>query len=150
MESEKGITLISLIIYVIVMLIVVTIIGTVTSYFYANVNKEYTENAYTESELEMYLVKDLKNKKITIGNTDDFESGTSNMITIIFEDGTSVVYTITDDGIYRNQVKIFTKETSDVINFSLEDIPTDVANKKQIINLNKNGEVFKSYIVYIK
>ena len=39
MKSEKGVTLSSLIIYVIAMVIVVSIIAVMTKYFYGNVNK---------------------------------------------------------------------------------------------------------------
>ena len=68
LKSQKGITLISLIVYVIVMLVVVSIIGTITSYFYSNVNKEYQEskNENNEDILDMYLVNDLKNKQVEI------------------------------------------------------------------------------------
>ena len=38
MQTEKGVTLISVTIYIIVMLIIVTVITVLTSYFYQNVD----------------------------------------------------------------------------------------------------------------
>ena len=61
MQSQKGITLISITIYVIVMLIVVSVITVLTSYFYTNVdinsvsedlNQQYTKfNSYFTEEV---------------------------------------------------------------------------------------------------
>ena len=58
MKSEKGITLISVTIYVIVMLITVAVVSVVTSYFYNNI-QQYTVktdsiNEYTK--FNSYLV----------------------------------------------------------------------------------------------
>ena len=70
MKSEKGITLISMTIYVIVMLIVVTVMVILTSYFYGNVdvnstetklNQQYTKfNSYFTEEVNK---KDTNNKE---------------------------------------------------------------------------------------
>lgn len=74
MKSEKGITLISIIVYVIAMLLIITIITILTSYFYQNVdinsltedfNKQYTSfNVYFLEE-----VNKKENKILQIGET---------------------------------------------------------------------------------
>lgn len=53
MKSNKGITLISLIIYIIVLLMVMGLISTFTRYFYHNVN-EITLSDNTESEYSKF------------------------------------------------------------------------------------------------
>ena len=61
MKSEKGITLVSLIIYVLVMVIVVALITVITAYFYKNIdinnvnyeiNSQYTKfNSFFSDEI---------------------------------------------------------------------------------------------------
>ena len=61
MQKEKGVTLISVTIYIIVMLIIVSVITVITSYFYNNVdvnavsqdiNQQYTRfNSYFTEEI---------------------------------------------------------------------------------------------------
>ena len=74
MKSEKGITLISIIVYVIAMLLIVTIITILTSYFFffldinsltEDFNKQYTSfNVYFSEE-----VNKKGNKILEIGET---------------------------------------------------------------------------------
>ena len=128
LKSQKGITLISLIVYVIVMLIVVTIIGTISSYFYSNVNKQYQESKDIngESTLDMYLTNDLKNEKINI----EIEPEGSSQIRLTYTDNSYVVYTITNDGIYRNNVKIYNIDDEYTWKFTIGEEP---------ISSNSNG-----------
>lgn len=154
MKSEKGITLISLIIYVIVMLIVVTTIGTVTSYFYANVKKEYNEEQMqnSESNLNLYLINDLKNKKIRIydvlSNEIQTDSASLTTIRLVYDDSSIIQYTIKEDGIYRDALKIYDKENNEMT-FEIVEV---VENEKLELRINQeNGtNPFKSYIVNIR
>ena len=76
MKSEKGVTLISVIIYVIAMLIIIAVITVLTSYFYTNVdinsasedlNQQYTKfNSYFTEE-----VNRKGNKILEIGETEN-------------------------------------------------------------------------------
>jgi len=162
LKSQKGITLISLIVYVIVMLVVVTIIGTITSYFYANVNDVYQEskNENTEDILDMYLINDLKNKQVQIktGELENVESD-SKTINLIYNDKTSVIYTIADNnGIYRNSVKLYDLDSDDMV-FTVGDIfastEGSILHEKQELKIekkiqDKENEIFKSYTVNVK
>ena len=108
MQGEKGITLISITIYVIVMLIVVSVITVLTSYFYTNIdinsvsedlNQQYTKfNSYFTEE-----VNKKGNKLLKIGQ---IESDTGNQNYIIFSSGNQYTYVPQNQGIYRNKVKI--------------------------------------------
>lgn len=97
MKSEKGITLISLIVYMIAMVIILTILALITANF--NMNSNYiTEKGKYISEFNkfnMIFISDCKSNKDTTKVTDT---------EVTFEDGT--VYTFSGDGIYRNNVKI--------------------------------------------
>ena len=161
-KSEKGITLISLIVYVIVMLIVMTIIGTITSFFYSNVNEQYKESQDENSEtiLDMYLTNDLKNDELIITPNEETKSIEGyECITIEYKDGKTVIYTITENGIYRDKVKIYNKEKDTKFVFRLTNVvpKNSVINEKQELKIVKiidteNGEesTFKTYTVNVK
>ena len=63
MKSEKGVTVISVTVYIIAMLLAVTVIGMLTGFFYKNIdissnssemNKQYTKfNAYFTDEVNI-------------------------------------------------------------------------------------------------
>ena len=65
MKSEKGITLISLIIYIVAMVIVVAIITTITGYFYGNIDnlQSRNEGAKEYTTFNSYFVNDINEKE---------------------------------------------------------------------------------------
>lgn len=91
MKSEKGITLTSLIIYIIALTIIISIVGTVTRVFYKNITnldkgtsmqefvkfnmyltKEINiENNYIKSSDNLYDGEILKQSEVTFGNTNN-------------------------------------------------------------------------------
>lgn len=102
LKSEKGITLTSLVIYIIVILIVLGIMATISTFFYSNLNivRDSAKYASEFDKFNSYIVKDVKNNnKVKVD---------SNIGPIIFEDGTTYVYNEKDKGIYRGKVKIAT------------------------------------------
>ena len=97
MKSEKGITLISLIIYVVLLLIVVSFLSVVSTHFYSS-TKYLMDNGKYVSEFDkfnMYFIEDVKN------NIDVYSIETNK---IVFEDGTA--YTYLNKSVYRNKVEI--------------------------------------------
>ena len=109
MRSEKGVTLISVTIYIIVMLIIIAVISVLTSYFYTNIdinsisvdlNQEYTRfNSYFTEE-----VNKKGNKILDIGETEN-SSGNVKQRYIVFSSGNQYTF-IPNQGIYVNQIKI--------------------------------------------
>ena len=74
MQREKGITLISITIYVIVMLIIVAVIAVLTSYFYKNMDITSTSQELNQqyTKFHTYFVKEVNkkgNKILEIGET---------------------------------------------------------------------------------
>lgn len=163
LKNQKGITLISLIVYVIVMLMVVTIVGTITSYFYANVNTQYEESKDEDGEttLDMYLTNDLKNKEIEIktGELEKVPTEGTKTINLIYNDKTSIIYTITNNGIYRNAVKVYNIKDTEMI-FTVGNVFTSTSDsiiyEKQELKIEKivegqeENDIFKSYIVNVE
>lgn len=99
MSNQKGVTLISLIVYIIVLTIIISILSLVSQMFFTNI-KYITEKGKYVSEFNkfnMYFIKDVKNNK-------DVLECKSNKI--ILEDGTIYTYNSEENSIYRNKVKI--------------------------------------------
>jgi len=98
MKSEKGLSLTSVIVYIIGMLIVATIIGTFTIYFYNNLTNSSNKANIEYSKFNMNFLKDTKEENNKITNINNL----ANMIQ--FSNGTTYLYQ--DKSIYRNNVKI--------------------------------------------
>ena len=118
MQTEKGITLISITIYIIVMLIIVSIITVLTSYFYKNVdihsisqnfNQQYTKfNSYFVKEVNKRgnKVVDIQSVSIPQDEEENAETNTSQQNYIVFSSGNQYTYIPKNQGIYMNKVKI--------------------------------------------
>lgn len=143
MKSEKGITLMVLIIYVIVLCLVIATLATVSSFFYSNTNY-IVENSKSISEynkFNMYFIEDVKNNKDIDEITED---------RIVFNDGTIYTYKMSpDNSIYRNKVKI----CSDIVycSFSNSTITTNEVEKKliQVSMIIKGAKLFETNNEYV-
>ena len=119
MKGERGITLSSLIIYVIILTIVVAIVANITTSFYSNVNEFDSEAEIVVAILQfnMYFVKDIKRKEVTV------EYIESDYIILSYYDENEVQvdvqYSIQNNALYRNKVKIC--DNIDNVEFSMED-----------------------------
>ena len=111
MKSEKGITLISLTIYVIAMAIVVGVIAIISTFFYSNMEDtdnivspmtEYTKfNSFFSDEVNHEGIE-----VVSCGTTDNGQNY------IVFSNEVQYTYIEANRAIYRNKVKI-AKEIDD-------------------------------------
>lgn len=111
MKSEKGITLISLTIYVIAMAIVVGVIAIISTFFYSNMEDtdnivspmtEYTKfNSFFSDEINHEGIE-----VVSCGTTDNGQNY------IVFSNEVQYTYIEANRAIYRNKVKI-AKEIDD-------------------------------------
>lgn len=114
MKSEKGITLISLTIYIIVMVIVVATVAVISGYFYKNTIgisenidpiTEYTKfNTFFSDEVNHENIKVLECKT----NYENPEDATSDVLEsyIVFDNGVQYTFIKENKAVYRNKVKI--------------------------------------------
>lgn len=107
MKDQKGITLISLIIYIILMTFVVAGVTSITASFRSNINEYDTtaESAVEFSKFNMYLLNDIKGKNVKIyGTVNERE------FQLQYDNGdgkyTYVKYSMQNNAIYRNSVKV--------------------------------------------
>ena len=103
MKSEKGITLTSLVMYIIGITIIFAVVANITIYFNKNSRTiEYTTNNSAQiTRLNQYLINDTKKENAKIIEANE------NVITIQ-ANGETIKYTYDKNskGIYRNKVKI--------------------------------------------
>ncbi len=104
MKKEHGVTLISLIIYIIVLLFVLTIVTKLTSALYFNLHDmdKQSDAVVSISKFNMYFLNDIKNKPVTasVSGTDSIELTYSN-------NSEKITYSKTNKALYRNKVKVF-------------------------------------------
>ena len=99
-KNQKGVTLTELVVYITVMLAVLGVMTSISSFFYNNLGivKESAKYSAQFDSFNSYITVDIKNNKdVVVKNK-----------TLIFEDGTTYVYNEADEGIYRGNQKIAT------------------------------------------
>lgn len=124
MKSEKGVTLLSLVIYMIIFTMVLGILTVVSNYFYRNIYqvKETPKYISEFNKFSMFFVNDVK-------SNNDIKNITAT--TLEFKDGTK--YKWENNKIYRDD-----KEIAKYIRnftFTLSEYKVDATTKK-IINVN--------------
>lgn len=139
MKKENGITLITLIIYMIVMCIVISILASISNFFFRNTNiiKEDSKYISEYNKFNMYFLDDIKNNENTLEVKND---------EIIFEDGTTYTFKKgPDNSIYRNKAKICNN-----IEYCYFDEKTH--NSKKIIQVDmvvKGSKIFETNNEYV-
>lgn len=141
MKSEKGITLISLIMYVIGMTIVVALISTITTYFYKNIDIDADSNNTSEYTKFTSIILDEINKE---GNR-IIESKSTNrdgkqVNYIIFSSGNQFTFMEENNSIYKNNIKIC--KNIELCKFSYEYMNLTYVLKVEIKtgNINNTGD----------
>lgn len=150
MKSNKGIAMLSLVIYVASFLVITTLVGTISTYFYNNmdlINTNVGGNA-EYNKLNLYLVKLIKDSSLNdviVGGEDLDGDGINEYSTILFYYGDSndlKLLTRKGNYLYYNQILL----CSDVTNFTakLED-----KNGKEVlvVNVKLSGSSFATEYV---
>lgn len=141
MKSEKGITLASLLVYVLMFSTILGFLTTMTNYIYGNLENINSESISAEefNKFNVNFIKDVKNNKDANISLNDEN------ISIVFQDSVNYNYISSEKAIYRNKVKIADK----IIGFSAENI---IINNKSVIKISiitgKQNNVFDKTINY--
>ena len=140
MNSQKGITLTALVIYVGVSTIVISIMAVISSFFFENVDgiKKQENYASEFNKFNMFFINDVKQNKTAVVE--------ENKIT--FEDGTVYQYRQSQKTILRNNTKIASNVTS--LTFNFQEYEATENTTKNIITVNISiGENFSESIEYV-
>lgn len=135
MKSEKGASLVAIIVYILAMTIVVGSVAMITRLFYQNVDvyERRADNATEFSKFNASFLEDTQTSGIKVR-----EIQTENENYIEFENGTR--YTHIDNSIYRDKVKICSNVKS-VSYFIRREYGKTIL--QVIISLGENGEYEK-------
>ena len=132
-KSEKGITITSLVIYMFILIIVIGILTTISTFFYTNIGEVVDTPKYVNefNKFVMFFGVDVKN----------YNSAVVSDNTIQFKEGPTYIYQ--NNGIYRNDVLI----AKDIISckFELFQYSVNTVNKNIInvdMKIGKNQDDF--------
>ena len=131
MKSEKGVTMTSVILYIIAMSIIVGTVATITNYYYGNINSitNRTQASKEFTEFNSYFTKEINTKGNTVltnllSNTNDV---------IVFSSGNQFKYV--SNSIYFNKILI----CENVRNCSFV---YDDTNNKITVTIQFNGKTY--------
>lgn len=144
MKSNKGVTLISLTIYIILFTIIVAILGSITGYFMKNLDEiSVTENSEESfNRVLMFVNNDLNNKDLIYINAGQ-EKDQDDVILrdyLVFKFGNNTEHQYIVERVENDNTLYF---------FSIEDSNSQNSNYEKIITLSKNvtdnteDEIFK-------
>lgn len=122
MKSEKGITLISVIIYVLVMAIVIGVMAIISTFFYKNISDEkFNIDPITEyTTFNSYFSEEINHENVKILECEPNY--------IVFDNGVQYSYISENKGIYRNKVKI----CRDITNCTFK---VEIKNGKEVVEV---------------
>lgn len=124
MKSEKGITLTSVVVYVLIATALISSTALLSSFFFSNMSliKEQNQYAPEFNKFSMFFIEDVKNNK----------SAEVTTTKVTFADGTVYEYKDNEKSVYRNDTKI----TQQLQFFAFSTSNYVVSNTtKQIINV---------------
>lgn len=100
MKSQKGITLISLTIYIIAMVIVIAVIAIISTFFYSNLSSatEQVNPSIEYTKFSSFFTDEVNHSNIKILECKNNY--------IAFDNGVQYTFVPENKGIYRNKVKI--------------------------------------------
>lgn len=130
-KNQKGITLISVSIYVIVMLVVVGVLSIVGDFFFSNIKSvNKVVNPLTEyTKFNSFFTDEVNYENIRI-----LECGNDY---IVFDNGVQYTFIQENRGIYRNQVKICNQVDSCRFSYTIENGKDKIEVNMQIGGKNR-------------
>lgn len=139
MKTEKGVTLISVLVYVIAMVIVIAVISALTGYFYSNVdiNTESQDISKQYTKFNSFFTEDI-NKSGNIIIDSDTESENPY---IVFANKNQYTFIKNNKAIYFNRIKIAT-------NIEKCTFETQIKNGKNVIIVTMEAKDFQKTTEY--
>lgn len=138
MKNNKGITLTSLIIYVIGMTIMVATIATLTSFFYKNIDIGDINNDTTQyTKFSSIFLGEINRKNNSVIDCKSLADGVSY---IIFSSGNQYTFNEDSKSIYKNNVKICDNVEICDFSYSFEDSKYKVKVSFKTASIDLSGE----------
>lgn len=140
MKNQKGITLVSLVIYIAVMIIVLAVMSSIITNFYNNTQSMNTsaKEIVEFNKFNIYFLKEVK----SYNNSIDTISSDNGNTYILFTSGNS--FSMNNKSIYYNNIKLCNKVEDFIIKKGKDGDGID----ETIINVTLNFETFSKTINY--
>ena len=153
MKNNKGITLTSLIIYIIGMLIIIATIATLTSFFYKNIDINELDKIDTEqfTKFSSVFTKEISqknNKIIDCKITKEIIGGNEYKVSyIIFSSGNQYTYKQESNTIYKNNIKVCTDIEDCDFSYKFVNSIYQIKVNFKTANLNMTNENSANYSI---
>lgn len=149
MKNNKGITLTSLIIYVIGMLIVVATISTLTSYFYKNIDIEtISDDSTTQyTKFSSIFLDEINKSSNTVIDCKTVKENDVKISYIIFSSGNQYTFKSENNSIYKNKIKICSNIDDCDFSYTFGDSKYSVKVNLKTANIDMTGENAITYIM---
>lgn len=144
MSDNKGITMTSLIIYVLGMVIAVSIIATLTSFFYKNVNVGNISKDTTQyTQFSNIFSKEIERKNNKVIDCKTTEEDGNKISYIIFSSGNQYTYKSENKSVYKNKVRICQNVENCEFSYTFTDsiYSVKVEFKTDIIDMTGNNAI---------
>ena len=150
MKKENGITLVTLIVYLMIVSAILAALTNLSSHIYKNINKLGIENLSSEefNKFNVNFVKSVKaNKNATVTNNNQ-------NVTIEFDDGTTYNYINGENSIYKNKIKIakninyFTADVQNINNKNVIQVQIGTGKKDTAVGNNDFGKTINYVLKY--
>ena len=147
MKKESGITLVTLIVYLMIVSAILAALTNLSSHVYKNIGKLGSENLSAEefNKFNVNFIKSVKsNKKATVTNN----------VTIEFGDGTTYNYINGENSIYKNKIKIakninyFTADVQNINNKNVIQVQIGTGKKDTAVGNNDFGKTINYVLKY--
>lgn len=114
MKNNKGITMISLITYIMGLTIVLALVATLTSFFFKNISTKDVDSDTTQyTKFSSIFLEEINNKNNSVIECKSLNNGVSY---IIFSSGNQYTFNANSKCIYKNKIKIC--ENVEICDFS--------------------------------
>ena len=150
MKKESGITLVTLIVYLMIVSAILAALTHLSSHVYKNIGKLGSENLSAEefNKFNVNFIKSVKsNKKATVTNN-------NRNVTIVFDDGTTYNYINGENSIYKNKIKIakninyFTADVQNINNKNVIQVQIGTGKKDTAVENNDFGKTINYVLKY--
>lgn len=141
MKNQKGITLTSLVIYIIGMVVVIGIVANLTTFFYKNINKIDDSNISTDyTKFTSIFLTELNQQGNTIIEVKTYEKDSKKISYIIFSSGNQYTYKEENKSIYKNNIKICSQIDNCEFSYIYQDSKYKISIELIAGNINLTGD----------
>lgn len=141
MENQKGITLVSLSVYIIGMMVIIAIVATLTTFFYKNINNIDDNDISTDyTKFTKIFSSEINKSGNTVVDAKTYIENDKKVSYIIFSSGNQYTYKEENKSIYQNNIKICTKIDNCEFSYSYQNSQYKINVELIAGNISLTGE----------